>query len=207
MRTPDQRRPRPQRDGQAQDRQGGPSRLRSTRPMALAGKMGLSDVPDTILTRSIIIPMQRPLPGEELERWTPPRHAAEAEPLCWLLRYWVELIHGYALRLRRTGSPDDAEGHRGPRRRLLGAAAGDRRTGGRALAGTGACSRCNRCSRFRGEGHAERGHRAAGGHPGGLRPTSGRADLQPTWWPSWTRPRIAWSDGARLRPESSWRAC
>lgn len=62
-------------------------------PMALAGTMDLSYVPDAILSRSLIIHMQRALPGEVPERWHERRHSAEAESLCWLLRYWVEFIH------------------------------------------------------------------------------------------------------------------
>jgi hypothetical protein len=66
-------------------------------PMALAGKMTIFDVPDTIRSRSIIIPMQRRLPHEKIERWNRHIHTAEAESLRWLLRYWVEFVHGYAL--------------------------------------------------------------------------------------------------------------
>ena len=64
--------------------------------MALAGTMGVDYVPDAILSRSIIIRMQRALPGEVAERWNERLHAFEVEPLCWLLRYWIELVHGYA---------------------------------------------------------------------------------------------------------------
>jgi hypothetical protein len=66
-------------------------------PMALAGKMTVDDVPDTIRSRSVVVPMQRRLPDEKIERWNRYGSPAEAEPLCWLLRYWVELVHGYAL--------------------------------------------------------------------------------------------------------------
>jgi hypothetical protein len=66
-------------------------------PMALAGKMSVFDVPETIRSRSIIIPMQRRLPHEKVERWNRHIHVAEAEQLRWMLRYWVELIHGDAL--------------------------------------------------------------------------------------------------------------
>ena len=66
-------------------------------PMALAGKMAVDDVPDTIRTRSIAIPMQRRRPEEKIERWNRHTSAAEAEPLRWLLQCWAELVHGYAL--------------------------------------------------------------------------------------------------------------
>ena len=66
-------------------------------PMALAGKMAVSDVPETIRTRSITIPMQRRLPDEKIERWTRRESAAEAEPVRWLLQCWAELVHSYAL--------------------------------------------------------------------------------------------------------------
>ena len=66
-------------------------------PMALAGKMAIYDVPETIRTRSITIPMQRRLPDEKIERWNRHIHAAEAEPMRWLLQCWAELVHSYAL--------------------------------------------------------------------------------------------------------------
>jgi hypothetical protein len=39
--------------------------------MSLAGKMGVYDVPETIRSRSIVIPMQRRLPEDKdkIERW------------------------------------------------------------------------------------------------------------------------------------------
>jgi hypothetical protein len=66
-------------------------------PMALAGKMAIYDVPETIRTRSITIPMQRRKSGEEIERWTRRESAVEAEPLRRLLQCWAELVHPYAL--------------------------------------------------------------------------------------------------------------
>jgi hypothetical protein len=64
--------------------------------MALAGAMDVSYVPDAILSRSITIRMQRALPGEVEERWNERVHALQIEPLCWLLRLWIELVHGNA---------------------------------------------------------------------------------------------------------------
>ena len=68
-------------------------------PMALAGKMSIDDVPATIRTRSITIPMQRRRPEDKdkIERWNRRIHEAEAAPLCWLLQCWAELVHSYAL--------------------------------------------------------------------------------------------------------------
>ena len=66
-------------------------------PMALAGKMSNDDVPATIRTRSITIPMQRRLPDEKIERWTRRGSAVEAEPVRWLLQCWAELVHSYAI--------------------------------------------------------------------------------------------------------------
>ena len=61
--------------------------------VALAGTMDLSFVPDAIPSRSLIIHMQRALPGEVPERWDERGHGAEADALCWLLRYWIEFVH------------------------------------------------------------------------------------------------------------------
>ncbi len=66
-------------------------------PMALAGKMAIDDVPATIRSRSLVVPMQRRLPGEKTDRWNRRTSAAEAEPVCWLLQSWAELVHSYAL--------------------------------------------------------------------------------------------------------------
>ena len=64
--------------------------------MALAGKMTVGDVPATIRTRSIVVPMQRRLPGEKVERWTRREGAAEAEPIRWMMQCWAELVHSHA---------------------------------------------------------------------------------------------------------------
>jgi Protein of unknown function (DUF3631) len=74
-------------------------------PMALAGKMAIYDVPETIRTRSITIPMQRRKSGEEIERWTRRESAVEAAPLRRLLQCWAELVHPYALEYVRPGHP------------------------------------------------------------------------------------------------------
>ena len=68
-------------------------------PMALAGKMSVDDVPSTIRTRSVTIPMQRRRleDKDKIERWIRRIHEAEAEPIRWLLQCWAELIHGYAI--------------------------------------------------------------------------------------------------------------
>ncbi|MCX5044036.1 DUF3631 domain-containing protein [Aldersonia sp. NBC_00410] len=66
-------------------------------PVALAGKMAVDDVPATIRTRSIAIPMQRRRPEDNIERWNRHTSAAEAEPLRWLLQCWAELVHSHAI--------------------------------------------------------------------------------------------------------------
>ena len=81
-------------------------------PMALAGKMGIYDVPETIRTRSIIIPMQRSLPGQAGEQWDSLVSPAEAEPIRWLLQCWTELVHGYALEYRGPNRPELPKGIR-----------------------------------------------------------------------------------------------
>ena len=79
-------------------------------PMALAGKMPLDFVPETIRDRSIIIPMQRKLPGEKTVRWNRHVHPAEATQLRWLLRYWVEFAYPYVLDYVGPGHPWMPEG-------------------------------------------------------------------------------------------------
>ncbi|BCP12376.1 hypothetical protein MINTM020_44740 [Mycobacterium paraintracellulare] len=74
-------------------------------PMALAGKMAIYDVPETVRSRSITIPMQRRKPGEEIERWVRRESVVEAELLRWLLQCWAELVHPYALEYVRPGYP------------------------------------------------------------------------------------------------------
>jgi hypothetical protein len=68
-------------------------------PTALAGKMSIDDVPATIRTRSVTIPMQRRRPEDKdkIERWNRREHEAEAESIRWLLQCWAELVHSYAL--------------------------------------------------------------------------------------------------------------
>jgi hypothetical protein len=65
-------------------------------PMALAGKMSADDVPSTIASRSIIIPMQKRRPGDVVERWTRRDGALAAEPVRWALACWAELVNEYA---------------------------------------------------------------------------------------------------------------
>jgi hypothetical protein len=69
-------------------------------PVALAGAMDLSYVPDAIISRSLIIRLQRALKGEVPEEWNEFIHAPEIAPLCQMLRWWIELIY------------DDIPGHR-----------------------------------------------------------------------------------------------
>ena len=73
--------------------------------MCLAGKMGVYDVPDTVRTRCLIVQMQKALPGEESEPWDSFIHAAEAEPLRWMMRCWAELVHGDVIAHRGPGRP------------------------------------------------------------------------------------------------------
>jgi Protein of unknown function (DUF3631) len=65
--------------------------------MAMAGAMLAGDVPDTIRTRSIVIPMQWAAPGEITDYWD----SLLSPPLCTpyreVLQYWIEFVHGYAL--------------------------------------------------------------------------------------------------------------
>jgi hypothetical protein len=88
----------------------GEKEFRLFAPMALAGMMGIFDVPETIRDRSIIIPMQRKLPGEKVVRWNRHRHPAEAAPLRWLLRYWVEFAYPYILDYVKSDHPWIPEG-------------------------------------------------------------------------------------------------
>ncbi len=61
-------------------------------PMAIAGKMDITQVPSTIRTRSIIVQMQKRAPDEKVERWNKRRSPKEAEPLRNALTCWTELI-------------------------------------------------------------------------------------------------------------------
>jgi hypothetical protein len=63
--------------------------------MALAGKMAAADIPSTIRTRSIVIPMQRQA-GNEAEKWRKRSTPAEAEPLRDVLQLWAEFVHARA---------------------------------------------------------------------------------------------------------------
>lgn len=51
---------------------------------------GLGDLPDTILTRSIVVRMRRRAPGETVEPYRRRLHAAEGEELCGRLSEWAE---------------------------------------------------------------------------------------------------------------------
>jgi hypothetical protein len=50
---------------------------------------GLGDLPDTILTRSVIIRMRRRAPGESIEPFRSRTHKAEAEPIMYRLAGWA----------------------------------------------------------------------------------------------------------------------
>ena len=76
----------------------------------------------------------------------PPHHAAEAEQLRWLLRYWAELVHGYALDYVGPDHPVMPKGIE-DRDADCGSRCWRSANWRAALAGTGACSRCSRCSR------------------------------------------------------------
>ena len=172
----DQCRSRPWREDRPRDRQGRPRSSRLYAPMALAGKMGIYDVPETIRTRSILIPMQRRLEDGKVERWNKRIHPVEAEPLRWLLRCWTELIHSDAIDYVGPGRPvlpkgiwnrdadvweplltvaELAGGHWPERARVA------------AVAAVTATE----------WGHAESGHRTAGRHQDRLRRAEGRGDL------------------------------
>ena len=61
-------------------------------PMAIAGKMDITQVPSTIRTRSIIVQMQKRAPDEKVQRWNKRRSPKEAEPLRNALTCWTEFI-------------------------------------------------------------------------------------------------------------------
>lgn len=73
--------------------------------MALAGKMSIYSVPETVRTRCLVIQMQKSLPGEEAEPWDSFLHVPEAEPIRWMLRCWAEFVHGDVLTYRGPGRP------------------------------------------------------------------------------------------------------
>ena len=62
-------------------------------PVALAGQMDLSFVPSPIISRSIVVPLQRKLPDEVPGEWDEQWNAPEFQPLRYLLRRWIEFIH------------------------------------------------------------------------------------------------------------------
>ena len=64
--------------------------------------------------------------NEKIERWNKPIHPAEAEPLRWLLRCWIELVHGYALDYVGPGHPVLPKDIEDRDADVLGAAAGGR---------------------------------------------------------------------------------
>lgn len=80
--------------------------------MALAGKMSIYDVPETVRTRCLVVPMQKSLPGKEFEPWDSFIHAAEAKPIRWALQCWAELVHGDVAEYRGLGRPMIPEGIR-----------------------------------------------------------------------------------------------
>ena len=85
----------------AQDQQQGQAVPGVLGAMALAGKMVIYSVPETVRTRCIVLQMQKSLPGEELRAaGTSFIHAPEAEPIRWMLRCWAELVHGDVLDYR-----------------------------------------------------------------------------------------------------------
>lgn len=63
-------------------------------PVALAG---LGVLPDTILTRSIVIPMQRRAPNEEVEQWRRRKHAKQGAAIRDELALWAESYIGDAV--------------------------------------------------------------------------------------------------------------
>jgi hypothetical protein len=55
---------------------------------------GLGSLPDTILTRSVVIRMRRRAPGEQVEAWRHRIHAQEGEELRDQLAVWAESVIG-----------------------------------------------------------------------------------------------------------------
>ncbi|HML93410.1 DUF3631 domain-containing protein [Methyloceanibacter sp.] len=51
---------------------------------------GLGNLPDTILTRSVIVRMRKRAPNEEIESFRRRLHAKQGETLCWKLARWAE---------------------------------------------------------------------------------------------------------------------
>lgn len=57
---------------------------------------GLDDLPDTIMTRSVVIRMRRRKPGERIEPWRLRTCGPEAERLADRLRKWTQSVSGLA---------------------------------------------------------------------------------------------------------------
>jgi len=119
--------------------------------MALAGKMSIYSVPETVRTRCIVIQMQKSLPGEESEPWESFVNVPEAEPIRWMMRCWAELVHGDVLDYRGPGRPMIPAGIRNreadiwrPLLVVAEMAGGDWRE-----------RTCSRCSRYGSTGHPE----------------------------------------------------
>ena len=53
---------------------------------------GLDDLPDTIMSRSVVIRMRRRAPGEKVEPYRPRLHSAEGEKLRGQLGEWVDAV-------------------------------------------------------------------------------------------------------------------
>jgi hypothetical protein len=67
---------------------------------------GLNDLPDTIMTRSVIVRMRRRAPGELVEPWRPRLNHPEAHELRDLLIAWSEEEHAEAWPLMPDGVED-----------------------------------------------------------------------------------------------------
>ncbi len=82
----------------------GPKRGRVKFPifgaMALAGKMGIYDVPPTIRTRSVVVKMHWRTADEVVEKWDFVQTPPEVDALRDLLQFWIEFVHGHALDYR-----------------------------------------------------------------------------------------------------------
>ena len=77
---------------------------------------GLGHLPDTIFTRSIIVNMRRRAPGENVEPFRRRLEVAKGDELRERLAAWAASIFNQV----RDMFPEDAAGHRGPKRRRLG---------------------------------------------------------------------------------------
>jgi len=98
---------------------------------------GLGWLPDTILTRSVIIRMRRRAPSEMVTPFRRRVHTPDGHELRDQLTIWAAQVADTDGRR----APGDANRHRGPRRRYVGAAVGYRRCGGRRLAERSSCRR------------------------------------------------------------------